>query len=309
MSVERQLHKFGGSSLANPECYRRVVNILKEYSQQDDLIVVSAAGKTTNKLIEFIDGLHKDGRLAHEALQELKKFQTDLIEQLLDDESKEPLLAQLNDEFKLLGELTAPLSETEQACVLGHGESWSSRLLAALLNQNKLPSRTQDSRVFLRAEAGTQPEVDRGASYPLLKEVLAQHAHHRVVITGFMAQDKQGKTVLLGRNGSDYSATVIGALAQVSRVTIWSDVAGVYSADPRLVADACLLHCCALMKPVNLLVLLRLYCIAAPYSLSHKAPWIVICVAVTSLNPARRALNVCWLLVAVRKLFPHLMKC
>ncbi|MGF1910230.1 bifunctional aspartate kinase/homoserine dehydrogenase II [Vibrio kasasachensis] len=241
MSAERQLHKFGGSSLADPECYRRVVNILKEYSKQDDLIVVSAAGKTTNRLIEFIDGLHKDGRLAHEALQELKKFQFDLIEQLLDGEEKEQLLEQLTDEFKLLGELEAPLTEAEQACVLGRGESWSSRLLAALLNQHNLPARDQDSRTFLRAESGTQPEVDRGASYPLLKEILTQHSHHRVVITGFMAQDSQGQTVLLGRNGSDYSATVIGALAEVSRVTIWSDVAGVYSADPRLVADACLL--------------------------------------------------------------------
>ncbi|GAB2638423.1 bifunctional aspartate kinase/homoserine dehydrogenase II [Vibrio panuliri] len=241
MSVERQLHKFGGSSLADPECYRRVVNILKEYSKQDDLIVVSAAGKTTNRLIEFIDGLHKDGRLAHEALQELKKFQLDLIEQLLEGEEQQTLTAQLNDEFKLLGELTAPLSDAEQACILGHGESWSSRLLAALLNQNQLPARAQDSRAFLRAEVGTQPEVDRGASYPLFREILAQHAHHRVVITGFMAQNQQGQTVLLGRNGSDYSATVIGALAEVSRVTIWSDVAGVYSADPRLVSDACLL--------------------------------------------------------------------
>jgi aspartokinase/homoserine dehydrogenase 2 len=62
-----------------------------------------------------------------------------------------------------------------------------------------------------------------------------------VIITGFMAQNDNGETVLLGRNGSDYSATVIGALAEVSTVTIWSDVAGVYSADPRLVSDACLL--------------------------------------------------------------------
>ena len=125
--------------------------------------------------------------------------------------------------------------------VLGHGEVWSSRLLSALLAQEGLPAVAQDSRAFLRAEANTQPEVDRGASYPLVKEILAQHAHHRVVITGFMAQNQQGQTTLLGRNGSDYSATVIGALAEVSRVTIWSDVAGVFSADPRIVSDACLL--------------------------------------------------------------------
>ena len=241
MATFRQLHKFGGSSLANPECYQRVVNILREYSSATDLVVVSAAGKTTNRLIEFVEALDKDGRIAHECLQTLRQFQLELIEALLEGESSAQLTATIQQEFTALGELTAPLSEAQKAQVLGHGEVWSSRLLAALLCQHDLQAVAQDARAFLRAEVGAQPEVDRARSYPLIKEVLAQHAHCRVVITGFMAQNTEGETVLLGRNGSDYSATVIGALAEVERVTIWSDVAGVYSADPRLVSDACLL--------------------------------------------------------------------
>ncbi|MDE1351018.1 bifunctional aspartate kinase/homoserine dehydrogenase II [Vibrio aestuarianus] len=241
MTALRQLHKFGGSSLADPECYKRVVNILKEYSHNNDLVVVSAAGKTTNHLIAFLEALKKDGRLAHENLQAVRQFQTNLIDALLDDNSAKTLRDLLNAEIRALGELSAPLSAAQQASVLGHGEVWSSRLLAVLLNQNDLAAVAQDARAFLRAETGTQPEVDRSRSYPLLKEVLAQHVHHRIIITGFMAQNEQGDTVLLGRNGSDYSATMIGALAEVNRVTIWSDVAGVYSADPRIVSDACLL--------------------------------------------------------------------
>ncbi|EHH1032814.1 bifunctional aspartate kinase/homoserine dehydrogenase II [Vibrio parahaemolyticus] len=241
MSVQRQLHKFGGSSLANPECYLRVADILKEYSAENDLVVVSAAGKTTNRLIEFLEGLDKDGRIAHEALQGLRQFQSELIESLLEGEVQTQLLASLHDEFSTLAELAAPLTDAQKAAVLGHGEVWSSRLLAALLPQQNVPAVAQDARAFLRAEAGTQPEVDRARSYPLIKEALAQHSHKRVIITGFMAQNEAGETVLLGRNGSDYSATVIGALAEVTTVTIWSDVAGVYSADPRLVSDACLL--------------------------------------------------------------------
>lgn len=241
MSVQRQLHKFGGSSLANPECYLRVADILKEYSAENDLVVVSAAGKTTNRLIEFLEGLDKDGRIAHEALQGLRQFQSELIESLLEGEVQTQLLASLHDEFSTLAELTAPLTDAQKAAVLGHGEVWSSRLMAALLSQQNVPAVAQDARAFLRAEAGTQPEVDRARSYPLIKEALAQHSHKRVIITGFMAQNEAGETVLLGRNGSDYSATVIGALAEVTTVTIWSDVAGVYSADPRLVSDACLL--------------------------------------------------------------------
>ncbi|EOV0145801.1 bifunctional aspartate kinase/homoserine dehydrogenase II [Vibrio vulnificus] len=241
MSQVRQLHKFGGSSLADPDCYRRVVNILKEYSGDNDLVVVSAAGKTTNRLIEFSEALEKDGRLAHEALQALCQYQTGLVEALIASNQRSELLDQLADEFSTLAELSAPLTTAQKAAILGHGEVWSSRLLAALLNQHDLAAVAQDARAFLRAETGTQPEVDRARSYPLIKEVLAQHSHRRVVITGFMAQNQAGETVLLGRNGSDYSATVIGALAEVARVTIWSDVAGVYSADPRLVSDACLL--------------------------------------------------------------------
>ena len=241
MTLSRQLHKFGGSSLANAECYQRVVKILTQYSSENDLVVVSAAGKTTNKLIAFLAALEKDGRIAHENLQEIKQFQSELIQQLIAGQPKEQLLAQLNDEFSTLNELTTPISENKKAAVLGHGELWSSRLLATLLVQNDLQAIAQDSRAFLRAEAGTQPEVNRGTSYPLLKEILAQNTTQRIVITGFMAQDESGQTVLLGRNGSDYSATVIGALAEVDRVTIWSDVAGVYSADPRVVTDTCLL--------------------------------------------------------------------
>ncbi|MFS1420930.1 bifunctional aspartate kinase/homoserine dehydrogenase II [Vibrio splendidus] len=241
MATFRQLHKFGGSSLANPECYQRVVNILREYSSATDLVVVSAAGKTTNRLIEFVEALDKDGRIAHECLQTVRQFQLELIEALLEGEAASQLTATIQQEFTALGELTAPLSEAQKAQVLGHGEVWSSRLLATLLCQHDLQAVAQDARAFLRAEAGAQPEVDRARSYPLIKEALAQHAHCRVVITGFMAQNCEGETVLLGRNGSDYSATVIGALAEVERVTIWSDVAGVYSADPRLVSDACLL--------------------------------------------------------------------
>ncbi|PMN69792.1 bifunctional aspartate kinase/homoserine dehydrogenase II [Enterovibrio norvegicus] len=241
-SLSRQLHKFGGSSLADPECFRRVARILEQYSGEDDLVVVSAAGKTTNRLIEWLGLLEKDGRLAHESLQSLRKYQQDLIENLIEGDAKQALVDALYDDFSVLAQAAeARLTEAQRAWAQGFGEVWSSRLLPALLTQMGMPSVSMDSRSFLRAERAAQPEVDRASSWPLLKEQLVQHNHHRVVITGFMAQNRAGETVLLGRNGSDYSATLIGALADVNRVTIWSDVAGVYSADPRVVTDACLL--------------------------------------------------------------------
>ncbi len=71
------------------------------------------------------------------------------------------------------------------------------------------------------------------------EQLLVQHPGKRLVVTGFISRNNAGETVLLGRNGSDYSTTQIGALAGVSGVTIWSDVA--IHADPRKVKDACLL--------------------------------------------------------------------
>jgi aspartokinase/homoserine dehydrogenase 2 len=241
MVSPRHLHKFGGSSLANPECYRRVAKLLKDYSHSHDLIVVSAAGKTTNQLIEFVDSISVDNAQAQTQLETLKQFQLGLIEELLQGEVANSLIAQLNDEVSLLAEFAASGEVNDRAAILAHGEAWSARLLAALLNQQGMVACSQDARSFLRAPSGAQPEVDRAKSYPLLKEILAQHSHQRIIITGFIAQNEQGNTVLLGRNGSDYSATIIGALAEVERVTIWSDVAGVFSADPRIVDDACLL--------------------------------------------------------------------
>ncbi|GAM70204.1 aspartokinase [Vibrio sp. JCM 19236] len=161
-----QLHKFGGSSLANAECFRRVATILKEHSDSHDLVVVSAAGSTTNNLLKWLGALEKDGRVAHEILLELRAYQNQLIEDLLPQELAEPLQEKLNGELAELGAALTPLSEAEKAAVLGYGEVWSSRLLAALLNHQDMESVALDSRDFLRAEMGTQPEIDRGLSWP-----------------------------------------------------------------------------------------------------------------------------------------------
>ncbi|WP_413112768.1 bifunctional aspartate kinase/homoserine dehydrogenase II [Thaumasiovibrio sp. DFM-14] len=240
MNKQRQLHKFGGSSLADVSCYQRVVELLRNYSTQEDLVVVSAAGETTNQLLEFISYCEQDGRLAHETLMHIRQYQQTLIQGLLPSDAS--LLDRLSSDIRqiaLWGE--NPLTLDQQSHIQGFGEVWSARLLTALLNQQQMPAVAIDSRTVLRAERAAQPEVDSALSWPLVQTTLAQHPERRIVITGFMVQNAAEETVLLGRNGSDYSATVLGALAGVERVTIWSDVAGVYSADPRKVSDACLL--------------------------------------------------------------------
>ncbi|RAW91483.1 bifunctional aspartate kinase/homoserine dehydrogenase II [Photorhabdus laumondii] len=239
---DRQLHKFGGSSLADVKCYQRVAKIMANYSQPGDLMVVSAAGSTTNQLINWLKLSQSDRISAHQVQQVLRRYQQDLIRGLLPETVAEELVKRfIADLEKLSALLDKPVSDVTYAEVVGHGEIWSARLMSAVLEAQGIPSAWVDARQFLRAERAAQPQIDVTLSQPLLNQLLTQNLNKRLVVTGFISSNHDGETVLLGRNGSDYSATQVGALAGVRRVTIWSDVAGVYSADPRKVKDACLL--------------------------------------------------------------------
>lgn len=241
-AAERQLHKFGGSSLADVKCYLRVAGIMAEYSQPGDMMVVSAAGSTTNQLISWLKLSQSDRNSAHQVQQALRRYQSELISGLLPAEMAEPLLARfIRDLERLAALLDGTVDDAVYAEVVGHGEIWSARLMAAVLQQQGMEAAWLDARDFLCAERAAQPQVDEARSHPLLQKLLAEHPAKRLVVTGFISRNGAGESVLLGRNGSDYSATQIGALAGVRKVTIWSDVAGVYSADPRKVKDACLL--------------------------------------------------------------------
>lgn len=238
----RQLHKFGGSSLADAKCYLRVAGIMAEYSHPGDIMVVSAAGSTTNQLISWLKLSQSDRLSAHQVQQALRRYQSELIASLLPPVQADGMIAEfIHDLEKLAALLDGKITDAVYAEVVGHGEIWSARLMAAVLTLQDIASSWLDAREFLCAERAAQPEVDEGKSWPLLQQLMIQHPNRRLVVTGFICRNEAGETVLLGRNGSDYSATQIGALAGVSRVTIWSDVAGVYSADPRKVKDACLL--------------------------------------------------------------------
>ena len=238
----RQLHKFGGSSLADVKCYLRVAGIMTEYSQPGDMMVVSAAGSTTNQLISWLKLSQTDRLSAHQVQQSLRRYQSELIAGLLPADVADGLISAFTHDLERLAALLdSGITDAVYAEVVGHGEVWSARLMAAVLQHLGVEAAWLDARDFLRAERAAQPQVDEGLSYPLLQQLLVQHPGKRIVVTGFISRSNAGETVLLGRNGSDYSATQIGALAGVSRVTIWSDVAGVYSADPRKVKDACLL--------------------------------------------------------------------
>ncbi len=208
----RQLHKFGGSSLADVKCYLRVAGIMTEYSQPGDMMVVSAAGSTTNQLISWLKLSQTDRLSAHQVQQSLRRYQSELIAGLLPADVADGLISAFTHDLERLAALLdSGITDAVYAEVVGHGEVWSARLMAAVLQHLGVEAAWLDARDFLRAERAAQPQVDEGLSYPLLQQLLVQHPGKRIVVTGFISRSNAGETVLLGRNGSDYSATQIGA--------------------------------------------------------------------------------------------------
>lgn len=150
----RQLHKFGGSSLADVKCYLRVAGIMAEYSQPDDMMVVSAAGSTTNQLINWLKLSQTDRLSAHQIQQTLRRYQCDLISGLLPAEEADSLIsAFISDLERLAALLDSGINDAVYAEVVGHGEVWSARLMSAVLNQQGLSAAWLDAASFYALNA------------------------------------------------------------------------------------------------------------------------------------------------------------
>lgn len=248
------VHKFGGSSLATAECIARVVDIICQNCQLNDIVVVSANGKTTDQLFALYSQAKADklddstkqhvaGQLSSataQALANLKAVQTQLISSLLKPSYANQLSKALDDDIAQLQLwLSADLARYHND-ILSFGEVWSARLLSALLNEKVCPSNTIDSRDFLVIDNEQSCCVDNLLSAAQLKK--RRQFGKLAVITGYICRDTQGRTCTLGRNGSDYSATIMASLVGALNVTLWTDVDGIYSADPRVVPNARKLH-------------------------------------------------------------------
>ncbi|MCI2282735.1 hypothetical protein L3081_04085 [Colwellia sp. MSW7] len=232
------VHKFGGSSLANAQCIERVLEIIRQNCQLNDIVVVSANGKTTDYLFSLLN-LAEDGDFT-ESIAELQAQQSTLISEILNEKNAKQLTQLL---LKDIVQLTQWLSSDfihHRNDILAFGELWSARLLSALLNEKICPSNAIDARDFLVIDNEQSCTVDHALSSAQLKTHL--QFGKLAVITGYISQDTRGITCTLGRNGSDYSATIMASLVGAFNVTLWTDVDGIYSADPRVVPNARKLH-------------------------------------------------------------------
>ena len=241
--------KFGGSSVANASCWQNIRDLIASRRAENArvLVVVSALSGVTDALRQLGKCADRDERVA--GANVIAERHRDLLTQL-----QLPSLAALDTRLAELTALAAAGSAPRaarawQAQLQAHGELLSSLLGAAFLGHAGLPTQWLDAREYLRtiappnqnertrmlsATVEARPDAALAARLAALGEVF--------ITQGFIARNAAGQTVLLGRGGSDTSAACFGALLQAQRVEIWTDVAGMFSANPRQVPGARLLQ-------------------------------------------------------------------
>ncbi|WP_438827327.1 amino acid kinase family protein, partial [Vibrio azureus] len=246
------IHKFGGSSLSCPDSFLRVAQIIKSHtgngmSSMDGWVVVSAAGKTTNRLINVAEKAFQEKEQALSLLMDIAHFQLNLFNVFynIDELFEQELIRhQLSNELQQdIDQLKKQIFSCDRLVTcfddwVCFGELWSARLMAQLLTCLGKPAKAVDSRSFILCDG---EHVDLEVSKKKLSHlglVPISDDSSLKVVTGYIASDKQGRTVTLGRNGSDYSASLCARLTGATKLFFWSDVSGIYSADPNRVEEA-----------------------------------------------------------------------
>jgi aspartokinase/homoserine dehydrogenase 1 len=239
------VHKFGGTSLADAECFRRVADIVLSQGTGNQAVVVSAMARTTDQLLGLIKSAAAREDVG-DATAAMRQRYADTAAQLL-GAAAAPLVKQFDKDLDDIGSVLKALSLVRAAShrsrdlVSGFGELWSARLLSAFLQAQRPEAQVTfiDARDALVIEHGEMgPIVVWPESRAKLDKLIGASFSGIAVVTGYIASTRDGLPATLGRNGSDYSAAIFGALLGASEVHIWTDVDGVLSGDPRRVPDA-----------------------------------------------------------------------
>ncbi|MBK6598250.1 MAG: bifunctional aspartate kinase/homoserine dehydrogenase I [Proteobacteria bacterium] len=242
------VHKFGGSSVADADCFRRVATIVESFPNPRIAVVLSACRGVTDALLNLVDLAEAQDDGYRGELDRLRARHADIAEGVLKAAAARLYLAAFDrDRHDIEGvlhtiKLTRSAARNVRDLVAGYGEIWSTRLFRELLEQRGArtgSARWVDAREVVVVEWGPLgPLVDWEASRARMHRVAGSNSNGTLVVTGYIAADKRGVQTTLGRNGSDFSASIFGALLDASEIHIWTDVDGVLSADPRRVPHA-----------------------------------------------------------------------
>jgi len=243
------VHKFGGSSVADAECFRRVANILESLPPGRLGVVLSACRGVTDALLGLVARAESQDDSWRGELDALRVRHATIAQSLLKPEAAQLYLSAFDrDRHDIEGilhtvKLTRSAAQNVRDLIAGYGEIWSTKLFREFFAARaKRPGAVQwiDARQVVEVEWGPLgPAVQWEVSGPRFRQLVPVDGFEgTLIITGFIASDKRGVQTTLGRNGSDFSGSIFGALLDAAEIHIWTDVDGVLSADPRRVPDA-----------------------------------------------------------------------
>ena len=242
--------KFGGTSVAGPEAISRTIGIIKGKVSKKPVVVVSAMSKITDLLYAMADAAaSKDEKEALHLLDVLRERHIDTAEHLLEGHAGLllPAVSQINelcDELEntvravcALGEL----SDRSKAVIVSNGELLSSSIISYAMIARGVNTKWIDARrMIITTGDYLNGEPDKERISQLVPAVVgeAYRGYDAVITQGFVSSTAEGIQSVLGRGGSDYSASLIGMAIDAEAIEIWTDVDGVLTADPRIVPGA-----------------------------------------------------------------------
>ena len=238
--------KFGGSSVGSPASIKEVMQIIRDARQHDEVhVVVSAFQGVTDQLL-LMAAKAAGGTLGYvDAMQAMEERHIDAIKQLVPVKTQSEIIAQFKFTFNELEDLLHGVYLVREASprtldvIVSFGERCSAYIVASALSASGIPAGFADARQVIQTDnqfgnARVQYEV----TYAKIREYLQQRPGLVHIFTGFIAATELGETTTLGRGGSDFTASIIGAALDAEEIQIWTDVDGVLTADPRKVTRA-----------------------------------------------------------------------
>ena len=242
--------KFGGTSVKNAAAFKNVASIIQSNIDKKPLIVLSAMAGVTNILEESVqNAVNQLKEDVSSAVDKLKSIHQNAISDLFKDypKKKQALDKIICDEMKKLEALlsatgTIKIKSTDLShAILSIGEIISSSIMTSLLQTMDIEAKFIDARRIMittnhNNEIVPVPEI---IEVEVQKHILPQAQKGKIVVTqGFIGATSEGAPTTLGRNGSDFSAALLGAALKVEEIQIWTDVDGILTADPTIIKSA-----------------------------------------------------------------------
>ncbi len=238
--------KFGGTSLAGPDPVKQVFNIInKQLSENKILVVVSAMAGVTDGLLLSAESA-RDGNKDYETIiEEIKNRHIETANSLLNDIVLTDTITAINDRFSMVLEnlhgiyLLRELSPGSKDKILGAGEYLSAHILKFFFQVRGVKADLIDSADFITGEnRNGSVKIDYDKTYA---RIASLKLHNLIIAPGFVASGSDGKCITLGRGGSDYSAALFAAGLDTESLEIWTDVDGIFTADPGMVPSSYLI--------------------------------------------------------------------